>query len=116
MTKAKTSPIPEHVDLEFAVYMPTGTVHIHEDCPTPYVHAPVSEMPFAEGLMAMWTTPQRMICGARFRVSPGLPGCPGEWTDCFEDEAICGKCVRALGDQSPRAFEHHRPSDDEDES
>jgi hypothetical protein len=104
------SAIPEGAELEFAVYKPTGTVHIHEDCPAPYVHAPVSEMSFSEGLMAMWTTPQRFICGARFRATPGLSS-PGEWVDCFEDDAICIRCVRALGDQSPRAFEHPRPGD-----
>jgi hypothetical protein len=113
MSPVKAPRIPDSAEIRFVVYTPTGTVHIHEHCPAPYVRAPVSEMSFAEGLMAMWTTHQRMLCGEHFLV--GFPGARGDWEDCFEDDDFCARCIRALGDQSPRAFEHRRPSDPEDE-
>jgi hypothetical protein len=105
--------IPEDAELEFAVYKPTGTVHIHQYVPRPgaegYEEA-TENLSFAEGLEAMFTTHQRMLCGAHFLIN--ILGAPGDWTDRFEDDAICARCVRALGGQSARAFEHARPGDD----
>lgn len=109
-----TTAIPESADLEFAEYTPTGTVHIHQYVPPRWLRSagePEVSLGFAEGLEQMSTTKQRMICGEQFRIGWGGRG---EWTDCFEDDAICGRCVRALGDQSARAFEHRRPGDPDD--
>lgn len=102
---------PPEADLDFVEYQPSGTVHVHEYIPPPWTRAAgLEHLSFGEGLMAMFTTPRRMLCGQRFLV--GFPGAPGDWTDCFEDEAICGRCVKVLGGQSPRAFEHPQPGDE----
>ena len=106
--------IPDAAELEFAEYKPTGTVHIHQYVPPRWREAPGEadySITFAEGLQLMSTTKQRMICGTRFRIGWGGPG---EWTDCFEDDAFCVRCIRALSDQSARAFEHRRPGDPDD--
>ncbi len=112
MSTVKPVPVPDGAEIEFAEYRATGTVHVVEHVPAPYIRAAgLAEMSFGEGLMAMFSTPRPMLCGARFTV--GFPGSRGEWTDCFEDEAFCVRCIRALGDQSARAFEHPRPGDEE---
>jgi hypothetical protein len=97
---------PEHVDLEFARYNRTGTVHV-----LPYTPGPEDEdfdpvdISWAEAGLLM-LEPTIMICGDRFVVNAmDLPSC-GVWVDEFADDDICGRCVKTLGDQSPRAFEH----------
>jgi hypothetical protein len=45
-----------------------------------------------------------MLCGTRLRHT--WPGAPGQPVSELPDENLCRACVRALGDQSVRAFEH----------
>ena len=105
--------IPDRAEIQFAVYKPTGRVHVVCHEPEPWEDGvEIEKVSFAEGLQGMFETPRRMICGARFIV--GLPGARGEWEDVFPDEDICGACVRVLGDRSARAFEHRRPGDEHD--
>jgi hypothetical protein len=51
-----------------------------------------------------------MLCGTRLRHT--WPGAAGQPVSEFPDENLCRAGVRALGDQSVRAFEHPQPGDD----
>jgi hypothetical protein len=50
-----------------------------------------------------------MLCGTRLHHT--WPGAPGRLVSVFPDESLCRACVRALGDQSVRAFEHPQPDE-----
>jgi len=49
-----------------------------------------------------------MLCGARLRHT--WPGAPGQPVSEFPDDKLCRACVRALGGQAVRAFEHPQPN------
>lgn len=98
---------PESEDLEFIRNTRTGTVHI-----LPWDDSP-EEIPagdWGDAVAArLASPPPGMLCGTRLR--HGWPGEPGEPVDEFGDNDLCVACVRALGDQSVRAFEHPQPGD-----
>lgn len=97
---------PESADLEFARLNRTGTVHVVPWCPRPDDDDfDPQDITWAEaGLMML--EPVILLCGERFVINGmDLPNC-GVPVDEFADEDICGRCVRALGDQSVRAFGH----------
>jgi hypothetical protein len=97
---------PESADLEFARLNRTGTVHVLPYAPGPGDpgYEPVQITWEQAGLMML--EPWDMLCGERFVVNDmDLPGC-GVVVSEFADDDICGRCVRILGAQSPRAFGH----------
>lgn len=94
-------------EMLFARNAETGTVHIL--CHVPERHepgwSPAREYAsFAEGLADMFNTPSWMLCGIRLLVCAGDG--PAVWIagDDFEDGDLCGRCVRALGQQQWQAF------------
>lgn len=97
---------PEHADLEFARYNPTGTVHVLPYTPGPYDEGfDPADISWAEAGLLM-LEPTIMICGDRFVVNDmDLPNC-GVRVNEFADMDICDRCFKTLGDQSVRAFEH----------
>jgi hypothetical protein len=114
-----TQAIPDHVEIEFACNNRTRRVHVLPYVPSEDEGGPKSvTMSFGEGLAAMAATPIRTLCGQKLRIGmagSGTMASPGDFTDIFEDDDLCIACVRMLGDQSWRAFEHTRPSDLEDD-
>ncbi len=77
----------------------------------PWDGRPPEEVPagtLAEAVVALLTgPPPLMLCGARLRHT--WPGAPGQPVSEFPDDKLCRACVRALGDQAVRAFEHPQP-------
>ncbi|MGH3193352.1 MAG: hypothetical protein ACRDPY_22165 [Streptosporangiaceae bacterium] len=97
---------PEGEDLEFIENTRTGTVHI-----LPYDGSEPQEIPagqWAKAIATLLTSPPPpMLCGTRLRHT--WPGAPGQPISEFPDADLCRACIRALGDQAARAFEHPPP-------
>ena len=107
-------PIPDSAELEFVRNNKTGTVHIRPHTPAALGRRLHRTRAGTARLLARRHgrgpgTP--MPCG--HRVKYGYPGAPGDFTDTFPDEELCQPCVRSLGEQPWRAFEHRRPGDDQ---
>jgi hypothetical protein len=97
---------PLSEQLEFARNTETGRVHIL--CHGPDRHwIPVTRKDNPEGtaVLNLISAPCRMLCGARLFVS-AMDGHQAVWAsgDHFADDALCIRCVQALGDQQWRAF------------
>ena len=87
MTSTRIPPGSE--ELEFVENTRTGTVHV-----LPWDDSPPEEIPagrWGDSVVALLTGP----------VSE------------FPDEFLCRACVRALGDQAARTFEHPQPGADQ---
>lgn len=111
MSEVRIQGYPENAELQFARNNQTGTVHV-----LPY--QPVQEHAVPEAIAELLNSSEmfalpavralRMLCGTRLFV--GISGTdPAVQVEAFADEDTCHACVRALGDQSPRAFEHPVP-------
>jgi hypothetical protein len=102
---------PAGDDLEFVENTRTGTVHI-----LPWDDGTSAEVPadaWGEAIAAWLTGPRPlMLCGTKLRCS--WPGAPGQPLSEFPDEKLCRACVRVLGDQGARAFEHPQPRSAQD--
>lgn len=101
---------PESEELKFVRNTKTGTVHVQ-----PRDGSDPVDVPAGTGwgeAVAAWLAapPPGMLCGARLRLEPWGSA---EYVGTFEDEDLCAACVRLLGGQSARAFEHPRPGDRE---
>jgi hypothetical protein len=114
MTEHASRIPPPGEDLEFARHTGTGTVHILAWIPDPDWR----DVQGAKGCVSVaHLTPEQvgdlvvnrrtMLCGQAF--SFGDYGHRAKPVEVFADEDICMSCVRALGDQSSRAFEHPQP-------
>jgi len=57
--------------------------------------------------------PPRRPVRPRSPAAMASPSAPGQPVSEFPDENLCRACVRALGDQSVRAFGHPQPGDDQ---
>lgn len=75
--------------LQFAKNSKTGCVHIMRWCPRD------EPAPFAEVVLSALV---QVLCGTNLWDSLYVAG------DGFTDDALCIACIRALGDQSWRAF------------
>lgn len=110
VTTASTRIPPESEELEFIENTRTGTVHI-----LPWDDRPPEKIPegtLGDVAFVLLTGPAPlMLCGTRLRHT--WPGAPGQPVSEFPDENLCRACVRALGDQSVRAFGHPQPGDDQ---
>lgn len=110
-------PIPEHAEIQFAVNLRTGTIHIVAYTPGPgedgYTESEL--LSFGEGLAAMAATPLKMICGQQLRIAiagSATRASRGDHTGRpFNDTELCIACVRLMGDQSPRVFEYDEEGD-----
>jgi hypothetical protein len=101
---------PEGQALDFIENTGTGSVHIlpwNDSEPTP-----VPPGGWGDAIAALLTAPATTDV-VRLPAPPHLAGGPGQPVSSFPDEALCAACVRALGDQSVRAFEHPQPGDDQ---
>ena len=97
---------PESELLEFARTSTTGTVHVVGYGPDSYwVPLLRRENPEAAAILGLLSSPRRMLCGTRLLVS-SVDGQQAVWEsgDAFADDDLCEGCVRAMGDQSWRAF------------
>lgn len=93
--------------LEFIANRQTGTVHVSAGpCEPPESARGLFDAGYV-GLL------EAMLCGTKLRTGAGYAELYAYLLDTFEDDALCARCVRALGDQSARAFEHPRPGDEE---
>lgn len=96
---------PESEQLEFAQNTSTGRVHIlcggeaRNWVPSTRLNHE------AEAMLSLVSEPCRMLCGARLLVGSSDER-PAVWTAgyAFDDDALCVRCVRALGCDSWRAF------------
>jgi hypothetical protein len=97
---------PEGELLEFVRVTRTGRVHVLPSPPGPIERALPGPPSDAEvvNLLAL-AGRQPMLCGTRLIVGPD-----SSWQAvrtagyAFEDDDLCPGCIRALGDQSHRAF------------
>lgn len=107
--------LPEHAELYFVETIATGTVHIEARVPVWARHdEPTETYRMGDGtgraLQALLGTPTVVRCGQR--TFPGSPASDArhKFTDCFDDEQLCGACYRTLHpDEQARAFEHRQP-------
>lgn len=103
-------------DVEFA-RNPSGTVHVlrwHD----PYAeHEPVKLDP-AEAMLSMIRHREQALCGRTVMVTGAEDAADrARWAvrvSEFPDEQLCAACVAAMGDQSPRAFEHPQTDEEDD--
>jgi hypothetical protein len=103
-TPTRIPPLSEQ--LEFARNTETRRVHVL--CYGPardWVPSATREDPKAAVMMALISTPCRMLCGAKLFVGvDDSQRAVWEAGDDFTDDDLCIACVRALGDQQWRAF------------
>lgn len=99
---------PEGDELEFARNSRTGGVHViatpYDEDDVPGTDAGPGE--FVQALL--YRTP--MMCGTRLFLGWDA-GDEAFRVSTFSDDDLCKSCVRALGDQAPRAFIHPRRGD-----
>jgi len=116
-TVVSRMPLPGE-PLRFARNTRTLTVHIVTHAPEPGEPGAVVReyASFAEGLADMFTTPCHMLCGRRLLVG-AFDSYPAVWMagSEFADDDLCIACVRALGEQSWRAFHSDERGEPDDQ-
>lgn len=106
--------LTRHPDLElrFVQQRRTGTVHVlvpvNPDTEPEHVRGRIDWIG--------WLRDNRpAVCGYRARALFDADADSDQYVSEFPDSRLCGRCHRALGSHSDRAFEHPQPSDDDGE-
>ncbi len=101
-------------DLEFVLNGKTGVVHVVSGDEAVRERAwcrelaPLALEPPQPVLALMWG-PVVARCGWVGRTAPGFDD---GYVEVFRDDSLCRQCVRSLGSQSDRAFEHAQFDDE----
>lgn len=104
--------IPEQAELWYVRQVRTGKVHImlhlperwEDDAPPVMLASPFPVSAEGTDLVDAILGLVKVLCGYEGYTAPG-GRLQYTGREDFEDDALCARCVRALGDQSPRAFE-----------
>lgn len=107
--------LPEFGELRFVETASTGTVHLSVRVPV-WTEPEGESVPLADGtgraLKALLETPTVVRCGLRTFPSSPSHNAAHQFTDCFDDERLCGGCYRTLHeDDQALAFEHRQPGE-----
>ncbi|MCX4799609.1 hypothetical protein OG497_37780 [Streptomyces sp. NBC_01242] len=107
--------LPEFSELRFVEAASTGTVHFTVYVPS-WLEPEGESVPLADGtgraLAALLEAPTVVRCGRRTFPNSPSSDAAHQFTDCFDDERLCGGCYRTLHeDDQALAFEHRQPGE-----
>jgi hypothetical protein len=106
------------VELEFVQHRDTRTVHVvtpEDPDVEPEVGTPEGDDAKLDVVLSLVRSVKPTICGYVAHVYMDPTRHSDNIIDEFEDELLCGRCHRVLGEHSNRAFEHPTPRKEEDQ-